>query len=247
MNHAMNRRQSLRRGMIFGAFLLFPVVLNYLSPYLIIDGAFQGIVSGSALAFGLMFLSALVLGRAWCGWLCPGAGMQEAAFFIRDRKASQKGNWIKWLIWIPWLAIIVTGFVLSGGIHQVNPLLNTENVVSLTDWHNYVIYYTVVILVMALTLAAGNRAFCHYGCWMAPFLITGRKLRNLGRWPSLCLQADPARCSDCKTCLRNCPMSLDVNALVHSGSMEHSECILCGTCVDNCARGVIQYQFSRGK
>lgn len=41
-------------------------------------------------------------------------------------------------------------------------------------------------------------------------------------------------------------MSLDVNGMVKSGMMENSECILCGTCVDNCKKDVIKYSFSKG-
>jgi len=61
--------------MILVSLLLFPVVMNYLSPYVIIDGAMNGVVSGSFVVFVLMFLSALLVGRLWCGWLCPGAGL----------------------------------------------------------------------------------------------------------------------------------------------------------------------------
>jgi len=42
-------------------------------------------------------------------------------------------------------------------------------------------------------------------------------------------------------------MSLDVNGMVHRETMEHSECILCGTCVDSCPQGVIRYSFSGGR
>jgi hypothetical protein len=41
-------------------------------------------------------------------------------------------------------------------------------------------------------------------------------------------------------------MSLEVNAMVQIEKMEHPECILYGTCVDNCAKGVIRYSFSAG-
>ena len=67
------------------------------------------------------------------------------------------------------------------------------------------------------------------------------------RWPALRLVANPAKCGDCKTCAAHCPMSLDVNGLVHAGSMEHRECILCGTCVDGCPKDAIRYSFSAGK
>jgi NAD-dependent dihydropyrimidine dehydrogenase PreA subunit len=38
-------------------------------------------------------------------------------------------------------------------------------------------------------------------------------------------------------------MSLGVEEMVQQGSMENTECILCGSCVDNCPEGVIEYRF----
>lgn len=98
-----------------------------------------------------------------------------------------------------------------------------------------------------LSLAAGRRAACHTICWMAPFMIIGRQIRNLARWPSLRLKADPAKCTNCKRCTAGCPMSLDVNGMVQRGAMECSECIVCGSCVDICPKEAIHYSFSLGK
>ncbi len=78
-------------------------------------------------------------------------------------------------------------------------------------------------------------------------MIIGRKIRNLFKWPSLRLKADTDKCVNCKTCTANCLMSLDVNQMVQEGTMENSECILCGTCVDVCPDDVIAYSFSAGK
>ncbi len=246
MVRSISPRQTLRRSLIFIPFLLFPVILNYFSPYLIIDGAFQGVVSGSALTFGGLFIASLLFGRAFCGWACPAAGLQEAALFLRDRKVSQKGNWIKWAIWGVWVGVILLAFVTAGGIRQVNPLHRMDSFVSVTDPVNYIVYYFVVGLIFVLSLAVGSRAFCHSVCWMAPFMILGRKLRNLVGWPSLRLVAEPERCGDCKSCVRTCPMSLDVNGMVQASKMEHSECILCGNCVDGCSKDAIRYSFSAG-
>jgi polyferredoxin len=67
-------RQRIRKGLIIVSLLLFPVIMNYLSPYVIIDGASQGIVNGSLIVFGLQFLAALFVGRLWCGWVCRRRG-----------------------------------------------------------------------------------------------------------------------------------------------------------------------------
>ena len=86
-------RQRIRTGITVLAFLSFPITMNFLSPYVIVDSAAQGIVNGSLIIFGLMFLSALFLGRAWCGWVCPGAGVQEifAPVNIRPSAADAVG------------------------------------------------------------------------------------------------------------------------------------------------------------
>ena len=105
----------------------------------------------------------------------------------------------------------------------------------------------VAALFVGLAIFAGRRAGCHSICWMAPFMIIGRWIRNRFGWPSLRLVAHTAACADCKKCTSNCPMSLDVNAMVQSGKMENSECILCGYCIDGCPKKAIRYSFSTGK
>ena len=82
-----SKRQRIRQAAIIVMLLLFPVVLNFLSPYVIIDGASQGIINGSFIVFGSMLVGSLFLGRAWCGWACPAAGLQEACFAANDSRA----------------------------------------------------------------------------------------------------------------------------------------------------------------
>jgi ferredoxin-type protein NapH len=248
MVNQLPTRQRIRKAIIIFAFLTFPITMNFLSPYVIIDGAMNGIVNGSLIMFGLMFLSSLFLGRAWCGWVCPGGGMQEIVEPINRRLVNlRKTDWIKWLIWIPWISIIIWLVIRAGGYSSVNFLHLTESGVSIDEPLKYIMYYLVIGLFLVLAITVGKRAGCHTICWMAPFMIIGRWIRNRFAWPSLRLVADASACSDCKTCTRNCPMSLDVNGMVKAQKMEHSECILCGTCVDNCSKDVIRYSFSSGK
>ena len=123
----------------------------------------------------------------------------------------------------------------------------TDSYISVDRPTGYVIYYTVVGTFMTLALTLGRRAGCHTICWMAPFMILGRKISNRLHTPALRLEADSARCKDCKACTKACPMSLDVNAMVRLGTMENSECSLCGTCIDGCNTKVIRYAFKATK
>jgi polyferredoxin len=241
------KRQATRRTILFVSFLLFPVTLNFLSPYVIVDGAFQGIVNGSFVLFGLMLFSSLFVGRLWCGWLCPAGGMSEACFMISDKRArGGRLNWIKWGIWIPWIGVIIFAVLSARGYKHVDLLHLTETGVSVDEPVKYITYYLVVGTILLLVLTAGKRAFCHYGCWMAPFMIIGRKLRNVLDTPALRLVVEQDKCVECRACNRACPMSLDVHGMVRSGSMENSECILCAGCVDTCPKQVIYFSFSRG-
>jgi ferredoxin-type protein NapH len=244
----LTRRQRIRRAIIIVSFLFFPVTMWYFSPVQPIMGAAQGIVAGSLIVFGLLFLSALVLGRAWCGWACPGAGLTETCFLVRDNKAKGgRWNWIKWFLWVPWLGTIVFFSIKSGGFSAVDPWFQTTYGVSVAKPGHFIVFYGFVGLIVVLSLTAGRRAFCHYVCWMAPFMVIGSKVQGVFGWPALHLAADKARCSACKTCNDLCPMSLNVMKMVHRDSMTEAECNLCGTCVDNCPEGVIRFAFSRSR
>jgi polyferredoxin len=62
------KRQRLRKFLALVSFLLFPVTIYYLSPVLPLQGAAEGVLVGSLILFGLLFLASLVAGRAFCGW-----------------------------------------------------------------------------------------------------------------------------------------------------------------------------------
>lgn len=244
----MSSRQNVRRAILLISLLLFPITMNYLSPYVILDASSQGIINASFILFSVLFISALFLGRLWCAWLCPGGGMGEVCIPIQNKSVNlTKTDWIKWAIWLPWLGLILFLAIQSGGYQTINFFHLTESGVSVTQPMAYIIYYIVIGIFVTLALLVGRRAGCHTICWMAPFMILGRKLRNLFAWPSLRLLSIPQNCTSCQKCTRNCPMSLDVTSMVKSGKMEHSECILCANCADGCPSKAILFTFRSGK
>jgi ferredoxin-type protein NapH len=233
--------------MVIMTFLAFPITMNFLSPYVIVDAAASGIINGSLIMFGLMFISSLFLGRAWCGWVCPGGGLQEIVEPVNTRRVNPKINWIKWLIWTPWITLIGWLVIRAGGYTHIDFLYLTENGISVDQPMKYIIYYGVVLILVVLAVAIGRRAGCHTICWMAPFMMIGRWVRNRFGWAALRLSANTPACTNCQQCTKGCPMSLDVNAMVHKDQMENAECILCGSCIDGCSKKVIRYTFSSSK
>jgi len=225
--------------MILVSFFMFPAVFYYLSPVLIVEASAKGIMNGSLILFLLMFICSLFLGRGYCGWVCPGAGCQEVIFAARDKKV-RGGDWIKWAIWIPWICLIAFLAVRSGGYKVIDFFYQTTHGLSIATIQSLIAYYLVLFLLLVLpAFVFGKRSFCHHLCWMAPFMITGRAIRNNFKWPALHLEAEKEKCVHCLACTENCPMSLAVEGMVNGGKMEHKECILCGTCADGCPEKVI--------
>lgn len=245
MSKSRPRRQRIRLALLLALWLFFPLTIFYFSPYLIVLGAAEGIINGSWLVFGLMLVSALVVGRAYCGWLCPGAALQDAALIVNPSSPPRWLGRIKWVIWGLWLSLIVALVVRAGGYTRVDPLYNIAGGLAINEPSWYIIFLAVNGLTLGLAIVAGRRGFCHSVCWMAPFMIVGRRLGNLLRLPALRLRVEPASCTGCHICTRSCPMSLDVEQLVRVGSLEHSDCILCGTCADSCRPAAIRFSFTQ--
>lgn len=242
------KRQKIRKLLLLISFLLFPVTLYYFSPVLIIEGGFSGIVTGSLLLFAALFAASLFFGRAFCGWICPAGGLQEACFQIVDKRVTgKKVNWVKYIIWVPWLLVIILGFILHGGVKSVSLFYMTNHGISVSGIMELTIYLFFITLITVLALVIGKRGMCHSICWMAPFMIIGTRIKNLLGYSSLHLEADSEKCVQCGLCTKNCPMSLEVAQMVRMGALQNDECILCGRCADLCAKKVIKLTSKRSE
>lgn len=237
-------RQQIRKTLLAVGLLLFQIKLLHLfmSPVLPVIGASRGIVPASLLVYGLLFVISVFLGRAFCGWLCPGAAVQEVSSLVFRRHAQ--GGWrnrIKLVICGAWITAVLAAAVHAGGLHKIDVLFGTEG------WRpgrELLLRFGAYVLIVPMSAALGRWASCHYLCWIAPFLIVGTRIGDWTGWRRLRLQPEPGACGECGVCTEHCPMSLDVGAMVRIGSMRNDECILCGNCVDHCPTGAIRLAFS---
>ena len=147
------KRQRIRKAIIIVSFLFFPVTIYYFSPALIIMGAAAGKIVGSFMLFGLLFLVSLFLGRAFCGWVCPAAGLQEVCFIVQNKRArGGRWDWIKYFIWVPWIGIILMTIIRAGGLRSIDPFFQIRFGISVIGPEGYIVYYFFVALIVILAL-----------------------------------------------------------------------------------------------
>ncbi len=241
-----NAFQKTRIAVLTATTILFPVTFYYLSPVISIMGSTVGIVSGSIMVFLIQFLASAALGRSFCSWVCPAGGIQDQAGLSRTKPLRVSNiAWIKWIVWGAWLAAILFFFGRAGGIKSLQFGYSTEMGLSTTSVPALISYSVVVLVFFLLSLVFGRRAGCHTLCWMAPFMVLGRKLGLAFRLPTLHLETHPANCVACGKCTSTCPMSLDVEKLVTEGHILDTNCILCGRCMHGCRKDVLAWAWRK--
>lgn len=235
------KRQQIRRRISFLMFLLFPVYINFLSPVLILGGAYEGLITGSLIFFALLFISTLFFGRLWCGWLCPAGAMQEACHTVSPKYNTKKWGLIfKYTYWVIWLGMIVWFFIKAGGIKGSDILYGSDTIISIMNDPIVIVYLGVVILVYVMSLTLGQNSFCKYLCWMSPFMAISNKLRNTLHIPGLRLKTSPDACISCGLCTKTCPMSIDVQKLIVQKTITDVDCHMCYQCADVCPKNCIR-------
>lgn len=241
-----SRLKSIRIGRItsFISLLLFPITLNFFSPYVSVTGAFSGIVSGSVLLFGFMLVTAMFFRRAWCTYVCPVSAIADIGERINGKRVSRKPLTILRLsIFGIWFSVLILGFILANGIHAFIPLYMTETGISVDQPLKFITYYLVLIILVILTFSIGKRGACYSICWMSPFLSFGAWLGDKLHFPQYKIHSIPETCIRCTLCDKACPMSLDVMEELKAGSIKSLDCIQCGHCVDVCPKDVLRAGF----
>ncbi|GFP74117.1 4Fe-4S binding protein [Clostridium fungisolvens] len=232
--------KNKRRLFLLIMFFTLPITLNFFSPYIIIDGLFNKIISGAFLVWTIMAVSSLFIGRAFCAYICPyGAWQMIIDRCIEKPLKKIKGlKILKYILGATWVFVIAFALI-SSREYKLNLFYLTEGYVSVDKISNIMGYFTILTLLAVLPLVLGKRATCYYLCPMSILNITGSKVKNKFNIPSLKLKAEPSNCKKCSACNKSCPMSINVMEKVQHNSMESSDCILCGECSKACKFGAV--------
>ena len=227
--------RKLTLFLIGGYLLVFLGLLKFEN--LQIEGFFfyllAGFISGSVIHYMVAkIFGPILFSRAWCSWACWTAMILDLLPYKRS-SGRIPGKWggSRYIHFILSLGIV---FLLWFGCgYRVESRGITELYWLLAG--NAIYYATGIILAFWLK---DNRAFCKYVCPITTIL------KITSRFSLLKIRGDSEKCTECRACMKACPMDIRITDYVKMGfRVLSTECILCQTCVNTCPTGALKVSF----
>jgi ferredoxin-type protein NapH len=199
-------------------------------------------VGASRVLFDLFLLTALIpavmtqlLGRVFCGWICPADLLFEVGSRIRDWIGVETdvpfARATKFMILVAGLgAATLLGSQIFGEIYPPRIISGelylwiTFGALGAGAWF--------FLAVLTFEIFVSRRFWCRYVC------PGGALYSWLGRWRVLRLKVVDRACTDCHQCNRVCEFGLDPM----SGRFGQ-ECNNCGLCIRACAPNALVYRL----
>jgi cytochrome c oxidase accessory protein FixG len=200
-----------------------------------------------ALTLGFLLIT-MLLGRVWCGWLCPQTTLTDLTEWAATQlglhnKKLQPGKRLGKGLILQFVNLLLACLVSANLLwYFIEPQRFFTELISGQLHYAAWICLLVVALVVYLDLALIRRLMCSDFC---PY---GRFQTTLADQATLTLHlpsAELERCIKCGACVQVCPMNIDIR------SGYQIECINCGRCLDACRQvmakrrqpGLISYTF----
>ena len=209
-----------------------------------------------ALGWFLVFLGLVaLLGKAWCGWVCPFGLVQDWLSALRRRlgwreaqisaPALNRLGWIKYGL-LAYLALLPP-LVTAGWLHPdfylpfcnicpakpLLPLLAGQTQYLSLDFTNTItLAFTTLSLLIAGGMLVGMFFKDRFFCQFCPLLALIHIVKPL---TALRLAKAPHLCHGCGTCRRGCPMDIEeVHQERERADVQTGPCLNCGRCLESC-------------
>ena len=206
-----------------------------------------GIINAGFVFWMLVFASALLLGRAFCGWFCWFGGYQElVAWGIGDRfKIKMPRGVLLYLGAIPFVSLVLKLYY-TWIVNWFDGVPSTFrfDLANVEPWGGQQtglsILITLVLYGPVLILIFGQRAWCRHLCPIGALL----KIFSLVRPARVRLVTDG--CLGCGKCVRVCDMEIDVvGELERYGEVRSTNCNVCLQCINQCPNDAIAFTLRR--
>jgi polyferredoxin len=204
-----------------------------------------------------ILIPTLILGRFFCGWICPLGTLNHLVGNMRSGKTGRQriasNRYKEWQTFKYYLlfALLLAAFFGSALVGILDPIALAVRslALSILPAGNYALPVTVsfkqahfrqafplaaiFILILAVNLSI-TRLWCRALCPL------GALLGLASRWSILGLEKHPAECEDCSRCLLHCQGGDDP---LPGAPWRKAECVLCMNCVADCPENGIQFRF----
>jgi len=177
----------------------------------------------------LIIFITVLLGRIWCGWMCPQTVISDFTAFIERTWKMGIGGKIAAYGTVILVSVLVAANLIW---YFVSPYEFIAELVSGSLGSVVWGFWTVLTVLLALNFMFLRRTFCATVCPYAKLQGTLFDSRTL------LVAFDQRRreeCSECMACVRACPVGIDIR----SGT--NAACIHCAECIDTCS-GVMDYR-----
>lgn len=234
-NYIIQRRIYILIALV----IMLPLLFNFYSQVLMVWGVRNGIITASLIVVVVWFILSLFMGRsASCGYACPYGALQEifGHHILKKKPKSKKSDKLKYIVFIFFIVVASFSLFMIGGFNEIDIFAPEGNL-------KLIMASIFVMLIGAISLLFGSRAYCRYLCPIGVLFTIGAKLGRNIKIPSLHLISQENNCSNCKLCDKACPIGLDVSNMVKYNAMDDPNCILCGECIKKCPKDAINYSF----
>ena len=204
--------------------------------------------------FFIFVLLVMILGRVWCGWLCPIGFLQDLITRFRKRMGisykevspkatialNQIGYMLLFLISFLSLAVGVTFLGMNNfftraelPFEMVAPprpiAIFLQQLVGLESWNAGIPLPGIIITIIVIVLSFKIR---HFWCRICP---AGALMSLFNRRALVSIKKDGAKCTKCRICLRSCPMDIEeIYEEKEEDNVTNGTCIHCYRCVELC-------------
>ncbi len=193
-----------------------------------------------AILISVLGLSLLV-GRAFCGWMCPIGTLQDMLTRWTRRLSGGKKNprrGIKskarypiqvpqkvdrWLRYLKYLVLL--GVLIASTMTVYPPLWAFCPARALFSFHLTTPLLWSVLITFVITSMFIQRFWCKYLCPLGALLAVSNKIAPLR------IVIDQDRCTSCHRCETDCPV--DIAPIPEN--MRSLECVQCLECIETCA------------
>ena len=181
----------------------------------------------------------LIFGRIYCSVICPLGIMQDIYSWLGGKFKKNRFSYVKEHKWLRYTICAIFVVCLIFGFVPVTTLLEPYGNYGRIVTSFYMRNITLSIIAWVVMLILGVLAFLYGRAYCNSICPVGTILSFFSRFSAFRVQFDKDKCKQCGLCEKNCKSrAIDVK----NGKIDHSRCVLCFDCTDQCKFDAMHYK-----